>query len=74
MAGIWVITLYECVEWVDGREVSGNADIIISSRSLDVHRERSVHLLDQTGDNSCREGDVRQSSLTVVAEKHTEIR
>lgn len=39
-------TLYECVERVDGGEVSGNADIIISSRSLNVHCERSVHLLD----------------------------
>ena len=67
------LTLHQCIERVYGGEVGGDADVILTARRLDVHRQRRLHVAMETGDDASGEGDIGQASLAVVAVKHTDM-
>lgn len=62
-----MLTLDHGVEGVDGGQVGGDADVLVSAGRLQVHGDGPVHVAVEVGDHSRGEGDVGQAAFAVVA-------
>lgn len=62
------LTLHQCVEGVNGRQVGGDGDVLVSPRRLDVHGYGARrHVAVQVRHHAGGKGHVGQAALAVIA-------